>query len=167
MEQAKLEELVARQQAMIELAASLQGEKDPGRIQAVAERLRELGAELQALALTFETHTPDAFTEVVLTEAQRKRIADETGVHLETLIVRDEGGVATRTMPITDPRLIEYHALQEARRRQIGAEADARLRAELDASLAAIERQGTPAVRDQLDALKRDPNFLGGLLHKK
>lgn len=166
-----LDELMAKQRAMAELASRLAGEQDAGRIQALAEELRRMGDELQAaamaLAAKYETKTPRGRTEVVLTEAQRQRVRDKTGVDMESVFLEDETGMTMRTMPAMDPRLIEHWALVEAERRKVGEEAEAQLRAEVTAVVDAIERQGTGAVIDQLNQLKQDPNFAGGLLRKK
>jgi hypothetical protein len=70
-------------------------------------------------------------------------------------------------MPGTDPRLIEFWAMEEAKRRKIAAEADARLRQELAHTLEAIESQGNSQLNEQLETLKRDPKFLDGMLSKK
>jgi hypothetical protein len=167
----KLDELLAKQKAMSDYAATLAGETDVERIQQIAAELQRMGEELQALGEQVAAGAANTgaknFTEVVLTEAQRGRIEAATGVRLESIMLRDPSGIATRTMPVTDPRIIEYYATQEAQRRKAAAAADEELRGRLDAAIAEIEAQGTAAVVEQLEQLKADPNFLGGMLQKK
>ena len=166
----KLEDLMARQRAMAEMAESLNGETDVERIQQVAAELQAMAAELEAMGEQLARSSvgaADNWTEVVLTEPQRARVKASTGVTMATIKLRDPSGVATRSMPFTDPRIIEYYAMEEAKRRQLAEEADAQIRAQLDESIAAIESQGTPAVLEQLEQLKADPKFLGGLLKKQ
>ena len=165
-----LDDLMARQKAMTDLAATMLEETDIERIQAIAAELQSQAAELQAMAEQFAatagSQAAANFTEVVLTAAQRARILETTGVTLETLKLPDPAGVAARSMPHTDPRIIEYYALREAERIKVAAEADRMIKDQLRESLAAIEAQGTPAVLEELEKLKRDPAFVGGLVQK-
>lgn len=166
-----LDTLLEKQKEMATLAAAMQSEPDPGRLQSMADDLNARGAELarlaEALAARHAAESSAGATEVLLTEAQRKRILDATGVSMNSIVIRDTSGIATRTMTAMDPRVIEHWALQEARRIQIARESDARLRAQLAEAIAAVEGQGTEALREQLERLKQDPAFFGGLLNKK
>ena len=166
-----LDDLMAKQRAMSEIAERLNGESDVERIQQIAAELQVMANELQAMGEQLAAKSTGSgaanWTEVVLTPAQRERVKEATGVALETIKISDPAGVATRTMPYTDPRIIEFYATQEARRRKIAEEADAQIQEQLRESLEAIESQGTPAVLEQLEQLKADPKFLGGLLQKK
>ena len=167
----KLEALMARQKEMAEIAERLSGETDVERIQQVAAELQVMATELQEmgekLAAQSSGGLANNWTEVVLTDKQRARIEASTGVVMQTIKLRDPSGVTTRTMPFTDPRIIEYYAMEEARRKKVAEEADEQLQAQLAESIAAIESQGTPALLEQLEQLKADPKFLGGLLQKK
>lgn len=165
-----MDDLLAKQKAMSDLAATMIEETDVERIQAIAAELQGHAAELQAMAEKIATSAGNQgaanVTEVVLTSAQRNRILKKTGVALESIKLPDPAGVAARTMPHTDPRIIEYYALREAERIKLAAEAEEQLKEQLRASLAEIEAAGLPAVLDELERLKRDPNFAGGLLSK-
>ena len=105
-------------------------------------------------------------TEVVLTAAQRERILAATGIKLESVRIRDEAGIVARTMPATDPRIIEYRALKEAERLKIEQEARALLRVQLERLLADLESK-SPALAGKVAELRADPNYADGVLHTK
>ncbi len=163
------EDLQKKQEEMTALAEQLVGEEDCDRILAIAEELKGHGAELERMGNEFTEANPSTFlgsTEVVLTPEQRQRIHDETGIEMASLWLRDEAGALMTSMPHTDPRVIEYRALEEARRRKAATEADALLQAELAEVLGTLEGV-SPEVAAQLEILKQNPHFLGGLLQKK
>lgn len=168
-----LEDLRKKQEEMVAIIALLEGETDTDKIQATAAALQREGEELAAMGRAFEEqqlakHGPPkrGGTEVVLTEPQRARIEAATGVKMESIHFRDDQGIMTQTMPFTDPRIVEYKALQEAKRRKQAEEADAQLDAELEKTVAEIEA-ASPAASEKLAELKQDPNFMGGKLAKK
>src|SRR3989442_16018678 len=101
-----LDALLAKQKEMSDLAATLAGESNVDRIQEMAAELGRRGEELERMAqeLVAQHGNPKqqrGSTEVVLTAAQRQRVLDETGVTLETILIPDDAGIATRTMPTT------------------------------------------------------------------
>lgn len=169
-----MDELLAKQRAMVEKAGALVGEKDVDRIQVVTQELEREGRELEALAKEFERQElakagppPRGALEVVLTPEQRARVQKLTGVDLPSVVISDEMGVLSQAMPTADPRDIELLAIAEARRQAAMRGADAEMRAALHRAIADIEEQGMGEVRAELERLKADPNWLGGLLHKK
>jgi hypothetical protein len=167
-------ELLAKQRAMSEKAAGLANEKDVEKIQRVTEELAVEGRELEALARAFEKQElakagppPKGKLEVVLTQAQRDRVKKATGVDMKSVIVADEAGVLSKAMPYTSPRDIEQLAMNEARKQASMRDADGKMRAALDDAIHQIEQSGYGEVLSELERLKADPNWLGGLLHKK
>ena len=174
MAEIKVDDLMRRQQAMLDLMMRLPNERDAERVTAIAKQLEQDARELERLVKDFERQElakagppPKGSLEVVLTPAQRKRVYDETGYKMETLIVRDESGVLSQSMPFTDPNRIEKLAIAEARRLKALGEGDQKMQQQVQQVLADLEAQGTGAVREQLEELKKDPNFLGGMLRKK
>lgn len=170
----KMEDLLARQRAMGEKAQSLVNEKDVEKIQALTAELEQEGRELEKLAKEFERQElakagppPRGKLEVVLTPAQRERVKKQTGVELASVVVPDEMGVLAKAMPNTTPREIEQLAMAEARRLASMTDADGKMRAAVAQAIADIEAQGLGETRDMLEKLKADPNWLGGILHKK
>jgi hypothetical protein len=170
----KMDELLAKQRVMSEKAESLAYEKDVDKIQRITAELEQEGRALEALALDFQKQElakagppPKGKLEVVLTAAQRERVKNITGVDMKSVIVADEAGVLSKAMPNTSPRDIEQLAINEARKLAVLKDADAKMRVALEDAIKEIEAVGFGEVLQELDRLKADPNWLGGLLHKK
>jgi hypothetical protein len=170
----RLDELLERQRQMAAKAASLVNEKDVERISAVTAELEREGRELEALAKEFERQElakagppPQGKLEVVLTDAQRARVKNATGVDMTSVVVPDEAGVLAQAMPATDPRDIERMAMLEGKKRAAVVDADAKMRVAVAEALRNIEEQGMGETRAELEKLKADPSWLGGILQKK
>jgi hypothetical protein len=169
-----MNDLTSKQRAMVQKAESLLTERDVDKIQSLTGELERDGRELEQLARDFEKQElakagppPRGALEVMLTSDQRQRVKALTGVDLTSVVVPDEMGVLSKAMPTTDPRDIELLAIQEARRRKATKDADGKMRADVDRAILDIEEQGTAETRELLAQLKADPNWLGGILHKK
>jgi hypothetical protein len=167
-------ELLGKQQAMSEKAARLAHEKDVEKIQAIVAELEVEGRELEAVALAFQKQElakagppPKGKLEVVLTSDQQVRVKKATGVDMKSVIVADEAGVLSKAMPYTSPRDIEQLAINEARKQSVLKDADGKMRAALEDAIRDIEQTGFGEVLTELERLKADPNWLGGILHKK
>lgn len=167
-------ELLAKQRAMSDRAAALAYEKDVDKIQAITAELAEEGRALEELAKAFERQElakagppPKGKLEVVLTREQRERVKKLTGVDMASVIIADEAGVLSKAMPHTSPRDIEQLAIAEARKQASMRDADGKMRAALENAIAEIEQSGYGEVLAELERLKADPNWLGGILHKK
>lgn len=169
-----MDELLRKQREMSGKALSLATEKDVEKIQRVTAELEEQGRDLEALARAFEKQElakagppPKGKLEVVLTPPQRERVKTLTGVDMKSVIIADEAGVLAKAMPYTSPRDIEQLAINEARKLASMRDADGKMRAALDDALREIEQSGSGEVRQELEKLKADPNWLGGILHNK
>jgi len=169
-----MDDLNRRQATMLALMEQLPNERDTERITQISRQLEQEARDLEQLARDYERQElakagppPRGSLEVVLTPAQRKRVLDVTGVKMETVVIRDESGVLNQSMPRTDPRRIEQMAIAEALRRKSLSDGDGQMQQQVADLLADIEAQGTGEVREMLAELKKDPNFLGGLLNKK
>jgi hypothetical protein len=170
------EDLLRKQEAMTQLGSQLPNEKNPDRLQEILAQLAAMGRELETMAAAYEAQcrdmmgggkAPRGYTEVMLTPAQRSHVRKSTGIDMETVLLEDLSGAIGRTMPMTQPAVIETMALQEARRRAQAEKMEKELRRQLAAACDAIESQGGTEVREKLAELKRDPKFLGGLLQPK
>jgi hypothetical protein len=169
-----MDDLMTKQREMVKKAESLIQERDVDKIQSVTAELERDGRDLETMAREFERQElakagppPKGSLEVVLTPEQRERVRALTGVDLASLVIADEMGVLSKAMPTTDPRDIELLAIQEARRLKATRDADGKMRADVDRAITDIEEQGTAETRELLAKLKADPNWLGGILHKK
>jgi hypothetical protein len=170
----KMEELLQKQRTMGEKAAKLVNEKDVDTIQRITAELEEEGRALEELARAFEKQElakagppPKGKLEVVLTAGQRERVKKQTGVDMPSVIIADEAGVLSKAMPHTSPHDIEKMAIAEARKLASLRDADGQMRAAVEAALYEIEQSGYGEVLAELERLKADPNWLGGILHKK
>jgi hypothetical protein len=103
---------------------------------------------------------------VVLTPGQRERVKKLTGVEMTSVVIADEAGVLSRAMPNTSPQDIERLAINEARKLSALRNADGQMRAAVESAITEIEQQGMGEVLQELERLKADPNWLGGILHK-
>jgi hypothetical protein len=169
-----MDELLAKQRAMSDKAQSLAAEKDVEKIQRITEELAEEGRALEELARAFERQElakagppPKGKLEVVLTADQRARVKNLTGVDMQSVVIADEAGVLSKAMPYTKPRDIEELAINEALKQASLKDADGKMRAALDDAIREIEASGYGEVLTELERLKADPNWLGGILHKK
>jgi hypothetical protein len=166
-----MELLMQKANAMMKLAGEAQQETDPEKAKENAEKLMAMGRELEKLGddmrAQMKARAGVAQVQVVLTPAQRKRILDKYGIQMDSIFIDDNGGAVNIGMPSTRPEQIEILAMKEAERRKHAKEADQIVRAELDRAIADIEAQGNAELSEQLQRLKEDPNFAGGLLQKK
>lgn len=169
-----MDELLAKQRAMSDKAQSLAVEKDVEKIQRITEELAEEGRALEELARAFERQElakagppPKGKLEVVLTPQQRARVKKLTGVDMQSVVIADEAGVLSKAMPYTKLRDIEQLAINEALKQASLHDADGKMRAALDDAIREIEASGYGDVLTELERLKADPNWLGGILHKK
>ena len=168
-----VEDLQKKQSELERLAEQLQRLDDGGAIAAMAPRLEAVAKELQEMAKTFEQqqlakHGPpvQAKTVVVLTPAQRWRIKAELGVDLEEVAIDDTDGVVAGSMPLANPRLIEFWARRAAEQKKTEEEAKRLLKAQLESLFEILELQ-SPALAEKVGQLKRDPQFMPGLVDRK
>jgi len=172
MSQITADQLMQKATQIQKLMAVAAQESDPERAKALSEQLAAEGRALEELGEKYrqqETKRRGSAgrLEVVLTADQRKRILQKTGIAMETVVIEDEAGALNQTMPQQRPEHIEKLATEEAERRKTAAEAEKVVRARLDEAMADIEAQGNAELSEQLQRLKDDPNFAGGLLKKK
>jgi hypothetical protein len=170
----KMEDLLVRQRAMLNKAATLVNESDTEKIRSVTRELEAEGRELEQLAKDFERQElakagppPRGSLEVVLTRQQRQHVQNLTGIDLQSVTINDEMGVLSKAMPSTLPGDILILAIEEARRRKAIKDADGKMKAAVDRAIQDIEEQALPETRELLEKCKEDPNWLGGLYRKK
>lgn len=170
----KMDELLQKQRAMSDKAQLLVNEKDVDKIGRITAELADEGRALEELALAFQKQElakagppPRGKLEVVLTQPQRERIKKLTGVDLATVTIRDEAGSLNQAMPHMRPEEIEFLAIAEAKKLASLKDADGQMRVAVENALREIELAGSGEVLTELERLKADPSWLGGILHKK
>ncbi len=152
------EEILSKHQRMAKAALKINEIKDPKEILEQAEKLREMGKELEAACKRFEEATgvkggPEE--RVVLTDDQRKRLAESTGVPMDMLVVRDPTGQFRSAMPTTDRATIERMAAVQAAEIAV-RKAKAKAVEDLIKSL---EKMDLPELQPIIDAIKADPTL--------
>ena len=170
----KMDELLQKQRVMSDKTNTHTNEKNIDKIQRITAELEQEGRELEELARAFERQElakagppPKGELEVVLTPDQRARVKKLTGVDMQSVVIADEAGVLSKAMPYTKPHDIEQLAISEALKQASMQNADGKMRAALDDAIREIEQSGYGEVLAELEKLKADPNWLGGILHKK
>ena len=166
------EAIERRQAELIVAAQKLAKMTDGERIMKEAEGLKRKAEELEAMALVYEQeHTAPSVNasttqilKVQLTEQQRKNVHAETGVWLD--VVEFEEGVQLQGagMPYEYPQMVEYQAIQVAKRQKGDEAAKNHAKTTALENIAEIRKNGGKEANAQLDQLLKDPNFLDGLL---
>src|SRR5712691_11429198 len=129
---ASLEDIQRKQHELEQLAQQIAQEKDVQRIQEIAQRMQGAAQEVlrmgRALEASYAREEESGETRVVLTKGQRQRVAEATGVALDTLVLPGSESWVAR-MPRTSPATIERLAMasvadrtfREAKRKQAEA----------------------------------------------
>ena len=154
---ADLAELLRKQADAARFAAQMAEEKDPQRLQEMAEQLQvrcaDLGRMAEGLARAVGAPSGGPETRVMLTPEQRQRVAEQTGVGIEMVTLRDTQARQWSTqMPSVDPREVEAAAAAQA--------AEARLRAETRSQVERIVREleklDVPELAETIASLRRE-----------
>jgi hypothetical protein len=153
-----LGELQKKQAETASFALRMAEEKDPERLKAMAEQLQARCAELGKMAKALEAAFAPAGggggveTRVLLTAEQRKRIADQTGVGVEVVTLRDTGDRAwSRSMGSVDPREIEAMAARQAAASRLKAE----MRTRMEKIIGELEKLEVPELAETISDLRR------------
>ena len=156
---ADLAEILKTQAEAARLAAQMAEEKDPQRLQEMAGQVQERCAELERMAKALEARfapPPGAGgpqTRVQLTPEQRARIAEQTGVGIEAVTLRDTADRAwSRQMPRVSPREIEAIAAKEAAASRLKAEK----RKQVERIVRELEKLEVPELAETIAGLRRD-----------
>jgi hypothetical protein len=159
---ASLKDIESRQKLLLQLFDQLQKEEDMTRYLQIVQQMEGVGRELEALALDFEkemskgTRRASGFVEVVLLPEQRKKVLEQTGISMNTVLIADPGGEINMGMPGARPAEIEAEALRQAWKvkgeRQARAEAKVQLEKDLE-ELSAVSE----VMAEQVQRMREDP----------
>ncbi|HNN98282.1 MAG TPA: hypothetical protein PKI03_38725 [Pseudomonadota bacterium] len=170
-----LDDLSRKQKELLQCIEGFSRDKNlsADQLARLAKEAQQKGQELQTLADRYAAQeqakgVPSAGgrTQVALTPLQRWWIYSQTGIDMEVLVLDDMTGKVAASMPLNNPYAIGQLALAEAQRRQAQAKAEAEAQKLMREALEQIETKGSVELREQVNRLKRDPNFLGGALSK-
>jgi hypothetical protein len=152
-----LSELQKKQAEAAGFALRMAEEKDPDRLKAMAEQLQARCAELGAMAHALEAALTPAGasgveTRVLLTAEQRKRIADQTGIGVEVVTLRDTSErVWSKSMASMEPREIEAMAARQASASRLKSET----RERVEKIIQELEKLQVPELADTIAGLRR------------
>jgi hypothetical protein len=153
-----LASLTEKQAEAARFATDMAAEKDPQRLQQMAEQLQTRCTELGRMAKALEAAvTPaggsGAETRVALTAQQRERVAEQTGAAVETVTLQDTADRAwSKEMPRVEPREVEGMAAKQAAASRLRAET----RKQAENIIRELEKLDVPELADTIAALRRD-----------
>jgi hypothetical protein len=153
---ADVAEVLKKQADAARFATAMAEEKDPQRLQAMAEQLQERCAELGRMAHALEAEFAPAATgpetRVTLTPDQRARVAEQTGVGVEVVTLRDTTDRAwSRQMPRIEPREIEAMAAKQAAASRLKSET----RKQVELIIRELEKLDVPELAETIAELRR------------
>ena len=158
---ADLAELQKKQADAASFAMRMVEEKDPELLKQMAERLRESCVELAKMAKALEAAMTPAGasgpeTRVALTPEQRKRVAEQTGVGVEVVTLRDTVVRPwSKQMASVEPREIEAMAARQAAASRLKSET----RERVEKIVRELEKLDVPELAETIAALRRDPTL--------
>jgi hypothetical protein len=156
-----LDDLRKKQAEAAKLAQGMANEKDPARLLEMAGTLKERGQELERMAKAIEAfYAPKGATgpetRVLLTPAQKERIAGQTGVGLAAVVLRDTPEKKwSKRMAKIEPREIEKEAAKQAAEMRLIAET----RTQVEKIIKLLEQQNVPELAQTIAELKHDPTL--------
>ncbi len=154
---ADLAELLEKQADAAGFATRMAEEKDPQRQKEMAEELQARCAELSQMARALEARfAPGATgteTRVALTPEQRARIAEQTGVGIEIVTLRDTADRPwSRQIARLEPREVEAMAANQAAASRLKMET----RRQVEQIVGELEKLEVPELAETIAALRRD-----------
>jgi hypothetical protein len=156
-----LDDLMKKQAEMAKYATGMLNEKDPERLLEMAATLQERAKELERMGRAIEAfYAPKGGsgqeTRVVLTPAQKERVTEQTGVGLDTVILRDTPEMQwSKKMSKVEPREIEREAAKQAAEARLVIET----RIQVEKIIKLMEEQNVPELEETIAELKRDPTL--------
>jgi hypothetical protein len=157
-----LDEIQRKQADATRLALKMVDEKDPERLKEMAAQVLEKTKALEkaAKSLAASAAVPDRGggeeVRVLLTSDQKERLAEQTGVGVEAVTLRDSGGRSWNAeMPTTEPRVIEKLAAEQAAASRLTMET----RKQVEAIIKQLKALNVPELEETIRELERDPTL--------
>ena len=168
---ADLDEIQRKQADAAKYAMKMAEEKDPERLKEMTEALQARCKDLEKMAAGLAAAmTPQEPTgqEVLvrLTDEQKKRITEQTGVGIEVVTLHDtKKQMWSRDLPLgkVEPREIERLAALQAAQSRIVSET----RTQVEKVIKQLKALNVPEIADQIEELERDPTLGAGKKGKK
>ena len=156
---ATLEDIERKQKSMQPLLEQIAQETNADRVQELGQRIadmaRELGQMAAGLEKAYARAAGDGQTRVVLTKEQRQRVAEATGVTLDTLVLEGKQTWDPQ-MPTMSPATIERLAMASVAARKLDEEKRNAARAVVKQLEAAVGDDPAPETKAAIEQFKRD-----------
>ena len=156
---ASVEDIERKQKSMQPLLEQIARETDADRVQELGKQIAQMAQELGQMAAGLErAHAQSqgsGETRIVLTKEQRERVAEATGVALDTLVLQ---GAETwdPQMPRMSPATVERLAMASVADRKLKEEKRKAVKAILKELEAAVGDSPAPETKAAIDQFKRD-----------
>jgi hypothetical protein len=156
---ANLEDIERKQKSMQPLLEQIAQETNADRVQElgtqIAQMALELGQMASGLERAYAQSKGSGETRIVLTKDQRERVAQATGVALDTLVLQ---GAETwdPQMPSMSPATVERLAMASVADRKLKEEKRKAVKAILKELEAAMGDSPAPETRAAIDQFKRE-----------
>ena len=156
---ASLEEIERKQKSMQPLLEQIARETDAERVQELGKQIAQMAQELGQMAAGLESvyaqSKGSGETRIALTKEQRERVAEATGVALDTLVLQ---GADTwdPQMPSMSPATVERLAMASVADRKLKEEKRKAVKAILKELEAAVGDSPAPETKAAIDQFKRD-----------
>jgi len=156
---ANLEDIERKQKSMQPLLEQIASETNADRVQElgkqIAQAAQELGQMAAGLEKGYAQSKGSGETRVLLTQEQRERVAEATGVALDTLVLQGAERWDPQ-MPRMSPATIERLAMASVADRKLKEEKRKAVKAILEELDAAVGDSPAPETRAAIDQFKRD-----------
>jgi hypothetical protein len=156
-----MDDLQKKQGDAAKLAQRMAKETDPEKMKEMAQELQNRTDSLRKMAMSIAGHyapqgSSGPETRVMLTPAQKERIAEQTGVGVEMVTLHDTPDAKwSKKMTTIEPREIERMAgLQAAESRLISD-----TRTQVEKIIKILEKQNVPELQETIEQLKADPTL--------
>ncbi len=160
-----LGEVERQQAALLELVDELVRTPDADRqaqlVQLISERTDQLTRVCEDLEARARASAKElrGQIEIVLTVGQREQVRSATGIDMESVMVRDDGGGLVAAMQSMSREQVYAFALAEAEKQQREAQARDAARVEFERISGELRRDAPSQVRQEIDRLLEDPEF--------
>ena len=156
---ASLQEIERKQKSMQPLLEQIAQETNADRVQElgkqIAQMAQELGQMAAGLERTYAQSKGSGETRIALTKDQRERVAEATGVALDTLVLQG-ADIWDPQMPSMSPATVERLAMASVAERKLKEEKRKAVKAILKELEAAVGDSPAPETQAAIDQFKRD-----------
>ena len=160
-----LDDLQRKQADTARMAMSMVKEKDPEVLQEMAKKILQKTKELESMARRIGADALGGLgpggkeTRVMLTPEQKARIAEETGVGLDSVVLEDEPSRKwSKDIATARPQEVEKMAARAAATSRLQSET----RTQIEKIIKQLEALNVPELKEHIDELRKHPAMTSG-----